>query len=225
MLAPTTIFNTVCSFLTNTNLQDYSGEVHLSYFSQLFFICWKQVLSPMIGMAALVAIIRGLRGDKHMGNFYVDLWRGTAYVFVPLCLMVGVLLMASGVPMTLDGHADATTLEPGAMGADSNGQPTLVQQIARGPVAAIVAAKQFGTNGGGFFGANSTHPFENPNAFSNLLCVRRNLPAARGHAGDVRQDAQPLPGCGRDFRRDARALLRRPSHGRFRTTRSSRTRP
>ena len=70
MLAPTTIFNTVCSFLTNTNLQHYSGEVHLSYFSQLFFICWKQVLSPMIGMAALVAIIRGLRGDKHMGNFY-----------------------------------------------------------------------------------------------------------------------------------------------------------
>jgi K+-transporting ATPase ATPase A chain len=172
MLAPTTIFNTVCSFLTNTNLQDYSGEVHLSYFSQLFFICWKQVLSPMIGMAALVAIIRGLRGDKHMGNFYVDLWRGTAYVFVPLCLIVGVLLMVSGVPMTLDGHANATTLEPGAMGPDSNGQPTLVQQIARGPVAAIVAAKQFGTNGGGFFGVNSAHPFENPNAFSNLLtCV------------------------------------------------------
>ncbi len=172
MLAPTTIFNTVCSFLTNTNLQDYSGEVHLSYFSQLFFILWKQVLSPMIGMAALVAIIRGLRGDKHMGNFYVDLWRGTAYIFVPLCLVVGVLLMASGVPMTLHGQAEATTLEPGAMGPDSNGQPTLVQQIARGPVAAIVAAKQFGTNGGGFFGANSAHPFENPNAFSSLLsCV------------------------------------------------------
>ena len=172
MLGATTIFNTVCSFLTNTNLQHYSGEVHLSYFSQLFFICWKQAISPMIGMAALVAIIRGLRGDKHMGNFYVDLWRGTAYVFVPLCLIVGVLLIASGMPMTLDGHADATTLEPGAMGADSNGQPTLVQQIARGPVAAIVAVKQFGTNGGGFFGANCAHPFENPNAFSNLLtCI------------------------------------------------------
>ncbi len=172
MLAPTTIFNTVCSFLTNTNLQDYSGEVHLSYFSQLFFILWKQVLSPMIGMAALVAIIRGLRGDKHMGNFYVDLWRGTAYVFVPLCLVAGVLLIASGVPMTLHGQADAATLEPGAMGPDGNGQPTLVQHIARGPVAAIVAAKQFGTNGGGFFGANSAHPFENPNAWSNLLsCV------------------------------------------------------
>ena len=172
MLAPTTIFNTACSFLTNTNLQDYSGEVHLSYFSQIFFILWHQVLSPMIGMAALLAIIRGLRGDKHMGNFYVDLWRGTAYVFVPLCLVVGVFLMATGVPMTMSGHAEVTTLEPGAMGPDSSGQPTLVQQIARGPVAAIVAAKQFGTNGGGFFGANSAHPFENPNAWSNLLtCI------------------------------------------------------
>ena len=98
MLAPTTIFNTVCSFLTNTNLQDYSGEVHLSYFSQIFFICWKQAISPMIGMAALLAIIRGLRGDKHMGNFYVDLWRGTAYVFIPLCLIVGVLLIAPACP-------------------------------------------------------------------------------------------------------------------------------
>ncbi len=77
--------------------------MHLSYFSQLFFICWKQVLSPIIGLAALVAIIRGLRGDKHMGNFYLDMWRGMVYVFVPLCLIVGVLLMAGGMPMTLEG--------------------------------------------------------------------------------------------------------------------------
>jgi len=172
MLGPTTIFHAVISFMTNTNQQHYAGEVHLSYFSQLFFICWKQALSPMIGMAALLAVIRGLRGDKHMGNFYVDLWRGMAYVFVPLCLVVGVLLMAGGVPMTLEGHTEVTTLEPGAMGTGGDGQPTLVQQIARGPVAAIVAAKQFGTNGGGYFGANSAHPYENPNAFSNLLsCV------------------------------------------------------
>src|SRR5262249_22824303 len=75
-LAPTTIFNTCCSFLSNTNLQHYSGEVHLTYFSQVFAICWNQVFTPMIGLAALVAIIRGLRGDRSMGNFYVDLWRG-----------------------------------------------------------------------------------------------------------------------------------------------------
>lgn len=157
MLGPTMIFHTVISFLTNTNQQHYSGEVHLSYFSQLFFICWKQAISPMIGMAALLAVIRGLRGDKHLGNFYVDLWRGTAYVYMPLCLVVGLLLIASGVPMTLAGHVEAVTLEPGAMGADDGGKP-LVQQIARGPVAAIVAVKQFGTNGGGFFGANTCAP-------------------------------------------------------------------
>ena len=116
----------------------------------------------MIGMAALVAIIRGLRGDKHMGNFYVDLWRGTAYFYIPLCLIIGVLFIASGMPMTLDGNAQVTTLDPGAMGTDSNGQPTLVQQIARGPVAAIVAVKQFGTNGGGFFGTNSAIPSRTP---------------------------------------------------------------
>src|SRR5262249_24210335 len=110
MLSPSTIFNTVCSFLTNTNLQHYSGEVHLSYFSQIVFICWKQILSPIIGLAALLAIIRGLRGDKHMGNFYLDMWRGVAYFFVPLCLIVAVLLIAGGVPMTLEGNVRATTL-------------------------------------------------------------------------------------------------------------------
>ncbi len=171
MLAPSTIFNTTVSFLTNTNLQHYAGEVHLSYFSQLFFVCWKQILSPVLGMCVLLAIIRGLRGDNHMGNFYVDLWRGVVYWFIPICLVIAVLLVASGVPMTLEGNAQAATLEPGAMGTDDSGV-SKPQLIARGPVAAIIAAKQFGTNGGGFFGANSAHPFENPDAFSNLLsCI------------------------------------------------------
>lgn len=171
MLSATTIFHTAISFLTNTNQQHYSGEVHFSYFTQLFFVCWKQALSPIIGIAALVAIIRGLRGDKHMGNFYVDLWRGTVYVFLPLCLIVGAGLMATGIPMTLHGSEKAVTVEEGSMGKadDGKAQP---QEIARGPVAAIVAVKQFGTNGGGYFGANSAHPFENPTDLSNLLtCV------------------------------------------------------
>src|SRR5262245_29257039 len=168
MLSPTMIFHTTVSFMTNTNQQHYSGEVHLSYFSQIFFICWKQILSPVIGLAALVAIIRGLRGDKHMGNFYVDLWRGLVYFYVPLCLIVAVLLMAGGVPMTLDGSAKVTTLEPGAMGSDDDGAAK-PQEICRGPVAAIVAVKQFGTNGGGYFAANSAHPFENPNSWTNFL--------------------------------------------------------
>src|SRR5262245_3959210 len=157
MLAPSMIFHTATSFLSNTNLQHYSGEVHLSYFSQLFFICWKQFITPAIGLCALVAIIRGLRGDSHMGNFYVDLWRSVVYVLLPLAFVVAVLLIAMGVPMPLEGIGSVTTLEG------------LEQLIARGPAAAIVAIKQLGTNGGGFFGANSCHPFENPNSYSNFL--------------------------------------------------------
>jgi K+-transporting ATPase ATPase A chain len=95
-----------------------------------------------------------------MGNFYVDLWRSVVYLFLPLSFILAVLLIASGMPMTLQASAEAQTLE----------QPTVLQTLARGPTAAIVAIKQLGTNGGGFFGANCCHPFENPNAWTNLLC-------------------------------------------------------
>ncbi|HEY7330374.1 MAG TPA: potassium-transporting ATPase subunit KdpA [Gemmataceae bacterium] len=171
MLSPSTIFNTVCSFLSNTNLQHYSGEVHLSYFSQLFAIVWTQFVSPAVGLAALVAILRGLRGDHDMGNFYLDLWRGTIYVMLPFAFVLAFLLMHGGMPMTFEGAVQAQTVESGAMGSEADGQPK-PQIIARGPVAALVAIKQLGTNGGGFFGANSCHPFENPNAWTNFLeCV------------------------------------------------------
>ncbi len=170
MVAPTTIFNATCSFLTNTNLQHYSGEQHLSYFSQIFFVCWNMFLSASVGFCALSAIIRGLRGDAHMGNFYVDMWRVVVYMFLPASLIMGVVLLADGVPMTLESAANVTTLEPNSMGKDDNGQPN-AQQISRGPVAAIIPIKHLGTNGGGFFGANSSHPFENPSAWSNILTV------------------------------------------------------
>jgi K+-transporting ATPase ATPase A chain len=170
MLSPTTIFNTACSFLTNTNLQHYSGEVHLSYGSQLFAIMYKQFVTPAIGLAAVLAVIRGLRGDAHLGNFYLDVWRATIYVLLPLSLIVGVLLMAGGVPMTFEGNAAVATLQEGAIGT-SDGSP-MPQGVARGPVAAVVAIKQLGTNGGGFFGVNSAHPFENPNSWTNFVeCV------------------------------------------------------
>ena len=105
-------------------------------------------------------MIRGLRGDKHLGNFYLDLWRGFLYLMLPLSLILAVLLMAEGVPMTLEGNVKAATVEGGE------------QVIARGPVASVVAIKQLGTNGGGFFGANSAHPYENPTGWSNVLeCV------------------------------------------------------
>jgi potassium-transporting ATPase potassium-binding subunit len=158
MLAPTTIFNTATSFLTNTNLQHYSGEQHLSYFSQLTAILWNMFVSAAVGFCALAAIVRGLRGDKTMGNFYLDMWRIVVYVFLPASFVMGVILIACGVPMTLDAAAEANKLESGT-----------TQVIARGPVAAIIPIKHLGTNGGGFFGANSAHPFENPSAMSNFL--------------------------------------------------------
>jgi K+-transporting ATPase ATPase A chain len=160
MLAPTTIFNTAASFITNTNLQDYSGEQHLSIFSQLTVILWNMFVSAAVGFCTLVAMIRGLRGDPHMGNFYVDLWRVVAYVFVPFSFVASILYIAAGTPMTFTDFAEVTTIEG------------IVQRIAMGPVAALMSIKHLGTNGGGFFGANSAHPFENPNAWSNwLTCV------------------------------------------------------
>jgi K+-transporting ATPase ATPase A chain len=160
MLAPTTIFNTALSFVTNTNLQHYSGEQHLSYFSQLVVIIWLMFVSAAVGFCALVAVIRGLRGDANMGNYYRDMWRAVVYVFLPASLLMGVLFLASGVPMTFEGIAEVRTLED------------VIQRISRGPVAALLPIKHLGTNGGGFFGANSAHPFENPNAWTNFLeCV------------------------------------------------------
>jgi len=168
MLSPSTIFNTAASFLTNTNLQHYSGEVHLTYGSQLFAIMLKQFLTPAVGLAALLAVIRGLRGDKHLGNFNLDLWRGLVYVAIPLSVVVGVLLIVGGTPMTLEGNLEVQTLQVGSMGTNDDGTPK-PQVIARGPVAAVVAIKQLGTNGGGFFGPNSAHPYENPGSWTNVV--------------------------------------------------------
>jgi len=163
-LSPSTVFNSACSFITNTNLQHYSGEVHFSFFSQIVFVLWNMFLSASVGLCSLAALIRGLRGDGHMGNYYLDMWRVVVYMFLPASLIMGVVLMADGQPMTFDSYAKVTTLE----GAD--------QTIARGPVAAILPIKHLGTNGGGFFGANSAHPFENPSAWSNLLsCMNMAL--------------------------------------------------
>jgi K+-transporting ATPase ATPase A chain len=160
MLAPTTIFNTAVSFFTNTNLQHYAGEVCLSYWSQTVFVLFNMFVSAAVGFAALAAITRGLRGDRDLGNFYVDLWRGVVYVFFPAAVLTAIPLLAAGVPMTYEQSAEVTTLESGT------------QVIARGPVAAMLTIKHLGTNGGGFFGANSAHPFENPTAWTNILeCV------------------------------------------------------
>jgi K+-transporting ATPase ATPase A chain len=153
------IFNTAASFTTNTNLQHYSGEVSLSYLSQLAALMWLQFVSAATGIAALAALARGLAGRKDLGNFFVDVQRASFLVLLPIALVVATLMVIGGMPMTLQGAAKAMTLEG------------VEQVIARGPVAAFLTIKQLGTNGGGFFGPNSTHPFENPTFWTNALSM------------------------------------------------------
>jgi K+-transporting ATPase ATPase A chain len=148
-------FHTAVSFATNTNLQHYSGEASLSYLSQMSLM-WLQFVSAATGIAALVAIARGLAGRNTVGSFFHDVLRATLLVLLPLAVMWAVFLVLCGVPMTFSGAAQATTLEG------------TTQTIARGPVAAFVAIKQLGTNGGGFYGPNSAHPLENPTYWSNV---------------------------------------------------------
>jgi len=164
-LSPTTVFNTAVSFFTNTNLQNYVGEVHFSYFSQIVFILFNMFLSASVGFCCLTGIIRALRGDKTIGNYYLDMWRVVIYLFLPLAFLTSIPMLAAGVPMTLDSYAQVTTLDKDANGQDQT------QTIARGPVAAMITIKHLGTNGGGFFGANSAHPFENPNAWTDFLSI------------------------------------------------------
>jgi K+-transporting ATPase ATPase A chain len=168
ILAPSTIFNTVISFMTNTNLQHYSGDQHLSNFSQIFFILPNMFLSASVGFCALTAIIRAFRGQATLGNYFVDMWRVAVYIYLPAALIVGVIFMHEGMPMTYQTQQSVTTLESGSMGVDDKGVAK-PQNIIVGPVAAVIPIKMLGTNGGGFYGMNSAHPLENPTAVSNFV--------------------------------------------------------
>jgi len=168
MVSPTTIFNSVASFMTNTNIQHYSGDQHFSNWSQIFFVIWNQFVSAAVGLCALTAIIRAFRAEKHLGNFFVDMWRVVMYMFVPVALVLGILFMQQGMPMTYASTHPVTTLEPAAMGTADNGQPKQ-QTLVVGPVASVIPIKMLGTNGGGFYGMNSAVPFENPTAWTNFL--------------------------------------------------------
>jgi len=155
----TQAFNTAVSFVTNTNWQSYSGEATLSYFSQMAGLTVQNFVSAATGLAVLVALCRGIsrRSAHTLGNFWVDMTRATLYGLLPLCLVLALLLVWQGVPQTFAHYVNAVTLQ----GAD--------QVIPLGPAASQIAIKQLGTNGGGFFGVNSAHPFENPSAWSNLF--------------------------------------------------------
>ena len=154
-------FNTAVSFVTNTNWQAYSGEASLSYFSQMLGLTVQNFVSPAVGLAVLVVFCRGIarKSTNNLGNFWVDLTRATLYGLLPFCLILALLLVWQGVPQTFMDYVHGLTLQ----GAD--------QTIPLGPAASQIAIKQLGTNGGGFFGVNSAHPFENPTAWSNLFEV------------------------------------------------------
>ncbi|HVP77409.1 MAG TPA: potassium-transporting ATPase subunit KdpA [Thermodesulfobacteriota bacterium] len=168
VIFPTTIFQAVTSFMTNTDLQHYSGEQVLSNFSQIFFAIAMLFLSAGVGLCALTAIIRLLRGESAIGNFFVDMFRVVVYMFVPICLVISLVFIWQGSPMTLKSSYQVSTLEPAAMGTTDKGE-VKQQTITVGPVAAFESIKMIGTNGGGFHGMNSAHPFENPTGLSNFL--------------------------------------------------------
>ncbi|WFS04272.1 potassium-transporting ATPase subunit KdpA [Rhizobium tumorigenes] len=152
-------FNTAVSFVTNTNWQNYGGESTMSYLTQMAGFTVQNFLSAATGMAIAMGLIRGFSraSGKAIGNFWVDMTRATFYILLPICIVMTLVFVYLGVPQTLGAYVTATTLE----GAQ--------QTIAVGPVASQLAIKMLGTNGGGFFNANSAHPFENPDAISNLI--------------------------------------------------------
>lgn len=162
-------FNTAISFITNTNLQHYSGEWGLSYLSQMAAITFLMFTSAATGFAAAAAFMRGITGKtKNLGNFFVDLIRITTRILMPISVAVTLLLVWQGVPQTLSRYQTVTTIEGN------------MQDIPLGPVASLESIKHLGTNGGGFFGANSSHPFENPTPLTNvieILCMML-LPAS-----------------------------------------------
>ncbi|RWH71173.1 MAG: potassium-transporting ATPase subunit KdpA [Mesorhizobium sp.] len=156
---PGLAFNTAASFMTNTNWQNYGGESTMSYFVQMAGLTVQNFLSAATGIAIAIALIRGFTkaSGKSIGNFWVDMTRCTLYLLLPLYIVLTLVYVYLGIPQTLSAYIDATTLE-GAR-----------QTIAVGPAASQIAIKMLGTNGGGFFNANAAHPFENPDAISNLI--------------------------------------------------------
>lgn len=208
-MAPDLAFNTAMSFATNTNWQAYGGESAVSHLTQMLGLTVHNFVSAATGIAVLAALIRGLtrRETRELGNFWVDLVRSTLYILMPLALVLSLALCWQGVPQTFAGAVNATLAEPVSYEVapsvdDLTGNPTLKptsviareQTIMRGPMASQEAIKELGTNGGGFFNANSSHPFENPTPLSNFLEMLAILliPASLCHAfgrmvGDARQ--------------------------------------
>lgn len=172
---PLLAFNTAASFITNTDWQNYGGERTLSYYSQLFAIIFPQFTSAATGLAAGIAFVRGIGGSTDLGNFYVDLTRAITRILLPISLVTAVVLVGLGVPATFSGAVTVNTLNgplahPAVASDRSMSEIAQGKQtIARGAVAALESIEHLGTNGGGWFNANSAHPFENPRPLTNVL--------------------------------------------------------
>jgi K+-transporting ATPase ATPase A chain len=158
-MTPDLAFNTAISFLVNCNLQHYSGETGATYFSQLFAFMFVHFMSAATGMAALAVVFNAMkeRTASKLGNFYVYFVKSNTRILLPISIVIATLLALNGTPMNIEGKETHITLQGDTV------------QVSRGPAAALVAIKHLGTNGGGYFGANSAHPFENPNYFTNVL--------------------------------------------------------
>ena len=165
-------FNTAVSFVTNTNWQSYGGESTLSYFSQMVGLVVQNFLSPAVGLAVLMAFIRGLtrKNTSGIGNFWADMVRANLYILLPLALVWTLLLGSQGVIQNFSAYREVPLLEATSTTNPDTKEVTAVtsQKLAMGPVASQVAIKQLGTNGGGFFNVNSAHPFENPDTFDQF---------------------------------------------------------
>jgi potassium-transporting ATPase potassium-binding subunit len=186
-------WNTAVSFATNTNWQSYGGEVTMSYLTQMGALAVQNFVSAATGIAVLAALIRGItrHSTQKIGNFWVDLTRTTLYILLPLAFIVALVLVSQGVVQTFSSYKTVSLLQPTT---DSNNKPVTDQVLPLGPAASQIAIKQLGTNGGGFFNVNSSHPFENPTPFSNfvemlsILLIPAGLVYTYGKmVGDMRQ--------------------------------------
>jgi len=167
-VSPDSAFNTAVSFASNTNWQGYSGETTMSYLTQMLAMTVQNFVSAASGMAVLALFIRGIarHSAKTLGNFWVDMTRSTLYILMPLSIALALVLVSQGVIQNFSSYTSVPLLE---QTTDANGAIVTEQVLAMGPAASQIAVKQLGTNGGGFFNANSAHPFENPTPLSNLL--------------------------------------------------------
>ena len=187
-VAPDTAFNTAASFVTNTNWQSYGGESTMSYLTQMAGLAVQNFVSAAVGMALAIVFIRAISRFEtdRLGNFWVDLTRGTLYVLLPISLVAAIFFVSQGVIQNFEPYVTAQLTESvaveveskdadGNIVTDADGQTVMeskditTQTIAQGPLASQLAIKMLGTNGGGFFNANSAHPYENPTPLSNLL--------------------------------------------------------